>query len=53
LPKSWKKGTTMLGTTMFTFRFVDQEGNEKWLAFDDEIGVGDIMDNEPNPAEYS
>jgi len=52
-PLSWKKGQTGLGTTMYTTRFTNEEGNEQWLAFDDEAGVGDIMDSEPNPASYS
>jgi len=54
-PMSWKKGTTGLGTTMFTFKMKDEEGNMQWLAFDDEAGVGDFTmgDNEPNPASYS
>jgi len=52
-PLSWKKGQTGNGSTMFTFKFIDQDGSTKWLAFDDQMGVGDIMDNEPNPASYS
>ena len=52
-PKSWKKGTTGDGSTMFTFKFENEDGAEQWLAFDDRMGVGDISDNEPNPASYS
>lgn len=52
-PKSWKKGQTGLNTTMYTVLFTDEEGNDKWLAFDDQADVGDITDNEPNPASYS
>jgi len=52
-PKRWKKGQTSFNSTMFTFMFIDEEGNEKWLAYDEQMGIADIMDNKPNPAEYS
>ena len=51
-PLSWKKGQTSFGSTMFLTKYKDHSGEEKWLAFDDQMGVGDISSNEPDPSSY-
>lgn len=44
---------TQMGSYMYVFRFADTDGVQKWLAFDDDAGVADISDNEPDVGTYS
>lgn len=43
------------GSTFYLYRvqFRDLDGKEKWLAFEGETGIADVMDKEPNPKSYS
>lgn len=51
-PLSWKAGNTGLGTFMYVTKF-EEDGQDKWLAFDAEADVGDVFDREPIPSEFS
>jgi len=58
-PDGWRITTmkppavTGLGSYMYVGKIEDEAGNEKWIAYDDEAGVADITDHQPNPAGYS
>ena len=38
---------------LYRIKFKDLDGKEKWLAFESETGIAEVLNNEPNPASFS
>lgn len=38
---------------LYRVQFKDLDGKVKWLAFESETGIADILNKEPNPKSYS
>ena len=44
---------TTTGDYLHRIHFIDTDGMEKWLAYTEETGVGDISNEIPDPSSYS
>jgi hypothetical protein len=44
---------TGMGTYMYLIEFLDEDGETRWLAFDDDSNIADVTIEMPNPASYS
>lgn len=39
--------------SLYLVQFEDLDGQERWLAYEDEFGIAEITNEEPNPQSFS